>query len=597
MDEQALRLEIAEVKAGRLSRRQFVQRMIAAGLTAPMAGMMLAHSGGAMAATEVPYKPTQAGGGGPLKLLFWQAPTLLNPHFAIGTKDQEACRVFYEPLAGWDPEGNLVPILAAEIPTVANGGLAADGTSVTWKLKQGVKWHDGTPFTAADVVFTWQYVSNPDTSAVFIGYYKGIKTIEAVDDHTARIIFNAPTPLWTDPFVSSGGMVLPKHLFADYIGGKSREAPNNLKPIGTGPYLFVDFKPGDSVLARRNPDYHVANRPHFDTVEIKGGGDAVSAARAVLQTGEYDYAWNLQVEDEILVKLENGGKGRVDIVPSGNLEFILLNATDPNVEVDGERASIKTRHPLFSDPAVREAINLLIDRASVQKFVYGRGGIATANAVNNPERYRSKTMKFEFSIDKANQILEAAGWKRGADGLRAKDGKQLKFVFQTSTNSPRQKNQAIIKQACQKAGIEVELKTVVGSVFFSSDVANPDTYSHFYCDMEMYQMTMLQPDPQFFMNQYVSNEAASKANKWQGRNIARWQNKQYDELYDQLTRELDPVKRAALFIALNDLVCSDHYVLPELNRPRLTGLRHGLQTHMSGWDNDLWQLPSWYRET
>ncbi|MGJ5140200.1 peptide ABC transporter substrate-binding protein [Bradyrhizobium oligotrophicum] len=597
MNEQDLRHEIAAVKDGRLSRRDFVQRMLAAGLTAPLAGMMLAHSGVAMAAQEFPYKPTKAGGGGALKLLFWQAPTLLNPHFAIGSKDQESARAFYEPLAGWDADGNLVPVLASEIPSVANGTVAADGTWVIWKLKQGVKWHDGQPFTADDVIFNWQYAANTETSAVTIGDYRDLKTIEKFDDHTVRLVFSQPTPQWFTPFVGGRGAIIPKHLFSDYIGAKSREAPNNLKPVGTGAYLFVDFKPGDILTGRLNPDYHVPNRPHFDTLEIKGGGDAVSAARAVLQTGEYDYAWNLQVEDEILVKLETGGTGVAEIVPTGNLEFILLNATDPNVEVDGERSSLKTKHPLFSDPAVREAINLLIDRASIQKFVYGRGGIATANCVNNPARYRSPNTRFEFNIDKANEILENAGWKKGTSGIREKDGKPLKLVFQTSTNGPRQKNQAIVKQACQKAGIELELKSVVGSVFFSSDVANPDTYTHFYCDMEMLMITMSSPEPQAFMTQYVSWEVASKANKWQGRNISRWQSKEYDDLYNELTRELDPVKRAALYIKLNDTVCAGRHVLPELNRPRVSGIRKGLQTHSSGWDNDLWQLPNWYRES
>ena len=479
MKERELRDLIADVKIGRLSRRAFVQRMIAVGLTAPMAGMMLSQSGVAMAATAIPYKPAKAGGGGLLKLLYWQAITLLNPHFAIGTKDQEGSRIFYEPLAGWDGEGNLVPVLAAEIPSKENDGLSEDGRSVVWKLKRGVKWHDGKPLTADDVVFTWEYARTPETATVTIGSYKDVK-VEKIDDFTVRVSFAKPTPYWADAFVGTYGMIIPKHLFADYIGGKSRDAPTNLKPVGTGPYLFVDFKPGDLVLAKRNPDYHVPNRPHFDTLEVKGGGDAVSAARAVLQTGEYDYAWNMLVEDEILQRLESAGKGKVSITPSGNVEFMMLNATDPAVEVDGERASLKTRHPLFSDPAVRQAINLLIDRASIEKFIYGRTGVATANFLNNPERFRSKNTKFEFNIEKANAILEAAGWKKGADGVRAKDGKALKFVFQTSINAPRQKTQAIVKQACQKAGIDVELKSVVGSVFFSSDTANPDTYPHFY---------------------------------------------------------------------------------------------------------------------
>ena len=596
MKERELRDLIADVKNGRLSRRAFVQRMIAVGLTAPMAGMMLSQSGVAMAATAIPYKPAKTGGGGALKLLYWQAPTLLNPHFAVGTKDQEGSRIFYEPLAGWDSEGNLVPVLAAEVPSKENDGLTEDGLSVVWKLKQGVKWHDGAPFTADDVVFTWEYARNPEAAAVTIASYKDIK-VEKVDNFTVRVIFAKPTPFWADAFVSANGMIIPKHLFADYAGGTSRDAPTNLKPVGTGAFLFVDFKPGDVIRAKLNPNYHVPNRPYFDTLEIKGGGDAVSAARAVLQTGEYDYAWNMQVEDEILTRLENGGRGKVSIVPTGNIEFMALNVTDPAVEVDGERSSIKTKHPLFSDPAVRQAVNLLIDRASIEKYIYGRTAVATANFLNNPERFRSKNTKFEFNIEKANQILEAAGWKKGADGVRAKDGKSLKFVFQTSINAPRQKTQAIVKQACRKAGIDIELKSVVGSVFFSSDTANPDTYTHFYCDAEMFTTTMLQPDPQIFMNQYLSGEVATKANKWQGRNISRWQSKEYDDLYRQAERELDAVKRAAMYIRLNDMVVGDNYIQPVVYRPRVTALNNNLTAHLSGWDNDLWQLASWYRET
>jgi len=596
MNEHDLRNLIADVKAGRLTRRKFVRDMIAVGLTAPLAGAMLTQAGVAMAATATPYKPTKAGGGGALKLLLWQAPTLLNPHFAVGVKDQEACRVFYEPLAGWDGDGNLVPVLAAEIPSNDNDGLKEDGLSVVWKLKQGVKWHDGTPFTADDVVFNWEYAKNPDTAAVTVGSYKDIK-VEKLDDHTVRVIFAEPTPFWADAFVGVNGMIIPKHLFADYVGAKSRDAATNLKPVGTGPYTFVDFKPGDLVLGKRNTDYHLPNRPHFDTLEIKGGGDAVSAARAVLQTGEYDYAWNLQVEDEILQKLENGGTGKISIVPGGSIEFIQLNYADPNIEVDGERANAKTKHPLFSDPAVREAMNLLIDRASVQKFIYGRTAVATGNFLNNPERFRSKNVSFEFNVEKANQILDTAGWKRGADGVRAKDGRPLKFVFQTSINAPRQKNQAVIKQACQKAGIDVELKSVVASVYFSSDTANPDTYAHFYCDAEMFTTNMGQPDPQRFMNQFLTSEIASKANKWQGRNSSRWNNKDYDALYEKAQHELDAVKRAAMFIKLNEIVVGDRYILPEVYRLRVVALKRDIVAPISGWDLDFWQLANWYRET
>jgi peptide/nickel transport system substrate-binding protein len=447
-----------------------------------------------------------------------------------------------------------------------------------------------------DVVFNWEYARTPETAAVSIASYKDIK-VEKVDDFAVRVTFPKPTPFWADAFVGTYGIIIPEQLFADYIGGKSRDAPNNLKPVGTGPYMFDDFKPGDALRAKRNPNYHVPNRPHFDTIEIKGGGDAVSAARAVLQTGEYDYAWNMQVEDEILQKLEAAGKGKVLIVETGNVEFLMLNSTDPATEVDGERSSVKTRHPLFADPAVRQAINLLIDRTSIEKFIYGRTAAATANFLNAPEKVRSKNTKFEFNIEKANAILEAAGWKKGGDGIRAKDGKVLKFVYQTSINAPRQKTQAIIKQACQKAGIDVELKSVVASVFFSSDTANPDTYSHFYCDAQMYNTTMTQPDAGFFMNQYLSWQAASKENKWQGRNVSRWHSKEYDEIHKQADQELDAVKRSAMYIKLNDLVVGDNYIQPLLRRPKVSAVAGNLKVPLSGWDNDLWQIPNWYRET
>ena len=595
MNERELRGLIDQVKKGGMSRRVFVRRMAAVGLTAPMATQLLAFSGVAMAQPKSMYKPTKRGGGGVLKVLWWQGSTLLNPHFAVGTKDQDGSRWFYEPLANWDGDGNLKPVLAASIPGREDGTLAADGKSVTWKLKQGVTWHDGKPFTADDVVFNWEYAKNPATAATTSGSYTGVQ-VEKVDQYTVKVIFEKPTPFWADAFVGTRGMIIPKHLFADYNGDKSRDAPTNLKPVGTGPYIFKDFKPGDMVAGVINPNYHQANKPHFDSFEMKGGGDAVSAARAVLQTGEFDFAWNMQVEDEILLRLEKGGKGRVAISPGGNIEHIQINTTDPWTEVDGERASIKTKHPTLSDPAVRKALSMLVDKDSVEKHIYGRTGNATANFVNNPEKFRSKTTKFEFNVDKAADVLEKAGWKKGADGIREKDGKKLKFVYQTSINQPRQKTQAIVKQACQKAGIDIEVKAVTASVFFSSDVANPDTYTKFYCDLQMYTTTMTQPDPEVFMLQFRSDEVATKDNKWQGRNITRWRNKEYDDIHKAATVEIDPIKRTAMMIKLNEMVIADVVVIPVVARPAVQAISNKLTAQMSGWDNNTWDIESWFKE-
>ena len=278
MQAKEIRALVEDVREGRLPRRAFIHRMVSVGLTAPMASMMLMHEGVAQTTTTIPYKGTKRGGGGTVKLLYWQGPVHLNPHFAGGTKEQEATRIFYEPLAGWDAEGNLIPCLATEIPSRANGGVAADGKSVVWKLKKGVTWHDGKPFTADDVVFTWEFAKDPATSATTVATYKDIK-VDKVDSHTVRVVYPKPTPFWAEAFVGNQGQILPRHVFEAYIGAKSRENPANVKPVGTGPYVFVDFKPGDMVRGEVNNNYHIANRPYFDTIEMKGGGDAVSAAR------------------------------------------------------------------------------------------------------------------------------------------------------------------------------------------------------------------------------------------------------------------------------------------------------------------------------
>jgi peptide/nickel transport system substrate-binding protein len=597
MDEQAIRELVNDVRRGRVSRRRFVQAMVGVGLTAPLAAQILRAAGLAEAQPKPSTAvPTRRGGGGAVRMLYWAAPTLLNPHLAVAPKDFESSQLFYEPLADIDTEGTIVPVLAAETPSVANGGVAPDGTWVQWRLKRGVAWHDGRPFTADDVIFTWQYAADPATAAPSAGSYQGIDRIERIDDHTVKLVFKRPTPYWADAFCSAAGMVLPRHVFETFKGGKSREAPANLRPVGTGPYRFVDFKPGDILHAEINSAYHVANRPFFDTVEMKGGGDPVSAARAVLQTGQYDYGWGLNMEDEILRRLEQSAKGRVVIGRTANMEYIQLNQTDPWREVDGERASVKAVHPFLTDPNVRSALALLVDRAGIQSEIWGRQADTTANFMNR-RPFVSPNTRWEFSVDKANAVLDAAGWPRGADGIRAKDGKRLKILFQAVNQPIRQKVQAIVKQACSRAGIECELKAVVGSVYFSSDPGNADTESHFYSDLQLSSKILRQPDPQAFMRAFCSWEIAQKANKWAGANLARWRNDEYDRLWRSAETEMDPVKRAAQFIRMNDLVIQNVVVIPVIIRHAVFAVGNGIRGFdFSPFSGPLWRLVYWSRE-
>jgi peptide/nickel transport system substrate-binding protein len=247
---------------------------------------------------------SKRGAGDDLKILYWQAPTILNGHLATGIKDSDAARLVTEPLASWGPDARPVAnALAAEIPTVANGGVSADLTSVTWKLKQGVKWSDGSAFSAEDVAFTFSLMADPRTAAVTSDATKGVRSVVVRDQNTVVVTYSAPNPNIYQWGVGACCLILQKKQFEAFQGEKLKDAPGNLKPIGTGPYVVDTFKPADVITYKMNDQFRDPSKPYFKTVTFKGGGDALSAARAVFQAGDADYAWNLQVTPEALKPL------------------------------------------------------------------------------------------------------------------------------------------------------------------------------------------------------------------------------------------------------------------------------------------------------
>ncbi|HEX5503045.1 MAG TPA: peptide ABC transporter substrate-binding protein [Thermomicrobiales bacterium] len=540
--------------------------------------------------------PTKRGGGGPLKMLWWQAPTILNPHQAQGTKDFDASRLTYEPLASFGPDDKFVPFLAAEIPSAANGGVASDGKSVTWKLKPGVKWSDGQPFSADDVVFTWKYATDKETAAVSFGVYKDIDKVEAVDPNTVKVTFKEVTPGWYTVFTGPNGMILPQHYFKDGMGSAAKNFPGNLKPIGTGPYKVDSFSPGDLTTYSINDNWRDANGPVWDQVQLKGGGDATSAARAVLQTGDYQVAWNLQIEPSILNQLAKAGKGRLELTPNWGIERIAVNFSDPNKEVNGQRSEKNTPHPFQSDPKVREAYTYLCDKDTVAKTLYGPAGQPTGNILTNPKQYVSPNIKWSFDIDKAKSILDAAGYKMNGQ-YRSKGDVQLSVLFQTSTNSVRQKHQQIDKDAFEKAGIKMELKSIDAGVYFSSDAGNPDTLSHFYADLEMYTNSNSSPDPWDYFESWTSAEIAQKENSWNGAQPNRWTDKDYDSLVAAAKTETDAAKRKDMFIKMNDTLVNEVVVIPQVDRLGPQAFANEIQNpQLTAWDLTPWNIANWTKK-
>ena len=553
---------------------------------------------------EVETLVTSRGTGDTVNIIYWQAASIANPYLSGGTKDIHVASPVLEPLARYDENGQMVPWLAEEIPTVENGGVAEDLTSITWKLKEGIVWADGTPLTAEDAVFTTEYCLNPDMGCNALSLFDSVEGAEALDELTVKINFSKPKPFPYGPLVGATAPVIQKAQFEDCTGARAQECTEqNFGPIGTGPYKIVDFKANDVVVFEINENYRDPNKPFFKEVVFKGGGDAASAARAVLETGEADYAWNLQVEPQILAQMELSGKGKVVAAFANGVERLMVNFTNPSPDL-GDNRSVWSEddpnpHPFLSDITVRRALSLAIDRNTLATQLYGAAGKPTCNVLPGPPIYAS-TANDEClvqNIDLANQILDEAGIvDTDGDGIREKDGVPLVILYQTSTNSVRQSTQALIKQWWSEIGVETELRNIDAAVFFGGDPASPDTYGKFYADIEMYTNTFDGTDPEAYMGNWHTQEISGPDNQWLGNNIPRWQSDEYDALVDEMAQTAGLEARAEIAKQMNDMLMQDYVMIPLVFRGSVSAHANTLLgVRMNPWDSELWNIADWSR--
>jgi peptide/nickel transport system substrate-binding protein len=534
--------------------------------------------------------PTKRGGGGTLHLLWWQAPTTLNNHLAQGTRDEDASRVVLEPLAVTSINSVLpdVPILAKEIPSRANGGVAADGKSVTWRLR-GATWSDGSPVTSADVQATWQYIVKPENGATDSAQYANIASIDTPDATTATIIFKEATALWYLPFTNLQGVINQKAQLDTC--GDPKTCSINTAPIGSGPFKVTSFTPGDNAQYVINDNYWDVNAPFFAAIDLKGGGDAGTAAKA-LQAGQVDFAWNLQVTPDVIKQLTDAGK-TIDAGPGFGVERIAINFTDPNKDVDGEKSSLAAPHPVLTDPKVRQAISYLVDRDSIARNLYPVARPTCNVLLGIPPALQSKTTTCSYDVAKANQLLDDAGWVKGADGIRAKNGVRMHLTYRSSVNAVREKEEQVLKASFQQAGISMEITNADASVFFGPP-DNPDAASRFEKDLEMFTNSPTGPDAQEYLSGWTTGEIPQKSNGWKGANYSRWSNVDYDTLYNQLTTELNPEKRAQIEVQLNDLVVNNYVAIPMVDRYTSNGhAKELINTNYDPWDSALWNVAYW----
>ena len=542
----------------------------------------------------------ERGESGHLNLIYWQAPSIMNPYLSGGTKEQEASSIVLEPLARYNERGELVPWLAESIPTVENGGVSEDLMSITWRLREGLLWSDGTPVTSADVAFTAQYCMSPDGGCAQLRNFNDVESIEVVDDRTVTVHFSVPKPVPYGPFVSATSPIIQRAQFENCLGANAPTCTDaNFMPIGTGAFRVVEFRPNDVIQMEANPNYRDPALPHFATLTLKGGGDAASAGRAVMETGEMDYAWNLQLAPDVIATMAQGGHG-VPISAFGTLvERIEMNLTDPSPDLPPETRSTRAApHPFLSDIRVRQALSMAIDRPLLVEVGYGQAGRVACNIVPNPPVFRSEANEgcAVQDLDGARALLDAAGWVPGPDGIRVKDGRRLVVDYQTSTNAVRQDFQALIQQWWREIGVEANLRNVNASVFFGGDPGSPDTFQKFYADVEMYANNFTGTDPENYLGAWRCDHEPRPATQWQGENINRFCDPTYDALHLQMAQTADINERGRIGRELNDILVQNYVVVPLVDRGRVDAHANSLGgVLLNVWDSGLWNIADWYR--
>ena len=538
-----------------------------------------------------------------LTILYWQAPSLPGPYLVAGNKDTDAGAVTLEPLASYDPDGELTPRLAAEIPTLENGGISEDLMSITWKLRQGLKWSDGSDFTANDVVFTWRYCTDEEIGCTGENAFSGIASVNAIDDLTVRIEFDTPVPYPYTAFVGAGTPIISSAQFAECVGAAARNChEQNITPLGTGPYRITEFTPNEGAVYERNPFYW-GETPYFDKVVIKGGGDAITAARAVLEADEADYAWNLQVDPDTLADMEAAGQGTVVSAFSGLVERIVINHTNPDPALGDDRSEYldgTNPHPFLMFTPITQAMFMAINRSTISDQLYGFAAKPVCNIIIAPSKYASTANDGYLTQDikGANQILDDNGvLDTDGDGIREYNGVPLKITYQTTSNAIRQDTQALIRDWWRQIGIESELIQHDASVFFGGDpiVDKEASYRRFFSDMQMYT-TGSGVDPQQYLSGQRCSHIQTRDNNWADGNNARACSAEFDEVFEKLEQSTAGSERDDLVKQLNDIIVQDGFEIPLVARGFVSAHSNTLKgARINGWDSELWNIAEWSR--
>lgn len=591
----------------------------------PLRGAILAGLACALALAAAPLR-AERGGNGHLDIAFWQPPSLLNPYRSASTRDIDAANLVLEPLARHDENGQLIPWLAETIPGLHNGDIAPDLMSITWRLRPGLRWSDGTAVTATDLAFTARLCMLAGAGCASAPFFAGIAEVEPLDAHALRIHFDEPQVRPLDAFVGPNTPVLQAAQFAPCLerpndaphteaGSETHPAASDatpatgplsaaclaasMAPIGTGPFMVTDFQPDQRIDLRANPYFRHPDRPFFATLTLHGGGSPQSTARAVLETGTMDYAWNLQLAWPTLAEIARGGRGVTAVAFGTLVERIDINLTNPDPALPADiRSTRGAPHPVLADRRVREALSLAIDRALLAEIGYGQAGRAICDLIPAPVAFVSGGNDTCLNPDpvRAEDLLEQAGWVPGPDGIRQRGESRLVLDFATSTASARQDFQDLIRQWWREIGVETRMRAIPPATFSGGATDQPETVQRMSTDLQLHADQFTGTDPQTYLATWRCGQQPRPETGWQGANITRFCDPAFDALHMRLTRLVNPRERARVVRDLNDMLVQSFVTLPLVHRGRVSAHANSLGgVVMNTWDTELWNIADWHR--
>jgi len=508
-----------------------------------------------------------------------QEPGLLNPLLASSSIEDAISSFTVEGLVQVDDQGNYVPVLAEALPEVSE-----DGLLLTYKIKPDLKFSNGDPFTCADVQFTVEAILS-DLSGASTSGYNRIDAVECPDDLTVEVYLSEVYA----PYLRLFSYIIPRGA-GDLAALDTWEF--NRAPVGTGPWIVKEWVAGDYIEFMPNPNYRETGKPYLDSMIVK-----ILPSREVgmqlLGTGEIKALWDITEAD--FPALDSMAAQGVSYAgaQTGENELLLFNFADPAVDAPPDAAA--NPHPVLADVKVREALQLAIDKQEiVDTLLYGNVNVGTTVIPNGA--FACPQPPSEFSVEKANALLDEVGWTKGADGIREKDGAKLELkISTTSGNLLREQTQQVLVEMLKAIGVSLIIENVPSDVLFAGWDSN-GMRKHGQFDILLYTTgPFLDPDSHLYQN-YHSANIPTADNEGAGSNYSRYVNADVDAWIDEAAAITDVEQRRALYCQVAAQINKD---LPRAflyERLLLSGYRTELQNFkVSPGPSDFsWGAADWW---